>query len=1115
MAPPPTHTSVRAGPPPESWTAPATWPGIWRELASLPDSPPALMTWDVAAATVRRAAISHPRLALAAARELVSALDAAPAEPTSPADRTRLAEAWLCLAEVYARRCEGAPCREAVSAARQLIDRTAEGMFVIQCDLLEGLAALFTGRYPDAYRLLTAARLAAARSHDLATQAEVALALSRYHSELAQFDKAGVQAARAGALAGDDPWLACRSRIRAADVWFDQTRYPEAETVYAELAPVCAANGWRLDYAHVRVMLGLLHTQRGDFPAAQIHLAEALAIYRAEETPYYVAVAQRGSAMLYRRMGRYEQALGAIAEAAALFEALGHPVAVGRCYHALGLIYQDWNRFDDALTAYGEALDRYKAADLTYGLMVMRVNQATIYETRGHYHAALVAYEEALGYSRALRLTAVTGHCLHSMAILHGRLGHPGEAVALYRSARRSFSRARADFDAHVCAAGQAGILHGMGQRGPARRLLAKARRYFQQNGPAASLAMCQMTLAEIATRDGQPRRALAYLDAALAYFTESDQTVDAALCRLLIGEAHLAAGDPAQAIAPLQAAAARLAPDFLDTAARAEHRLGRAALALGDRAAAAAYWQRAVDHVAVARRGIVTERHAGSFYDSRRAIYEDALDGWLAAGDPAAALTVLEASKGQVLASLLLQRDVVATVFTGQPELVRDLWEKTWQVGRELDALRANWPLQEPGGMREVISLGDALKRPRPPRADRLEQVARLAAEQAELFERVRRSSTSFDLLDPAEPFSLPRLRACANAAYGAGWSALAYYLRPDQVTIFWVTADDVRAWTRPLTKLSLHKLTQAVDPAAEQRELVYAGELRGVRQPNPPGPRLLRSLADLLIPPEVQEALSPDRPLLIAPHGFLHYLPFHALRLADDRPLLAHARVSYAPTLRVWEALLARRGGSGQTGWGRALLCGLGEFNGRAPGLAHTEDEVRLLARLLAGQFGAAAEALLGEAVTYDRLQRWSDDGTLAGFDIVHLATHATFDGDRPLQSRILLADTALAVPDLFRLRLGARLVTLSACQTALSALRPGDELLGLREALLHAGAGSLLVSLWAVDDASTGRLMAAFYRHLLAGAAPADALARAQRALYAAGEPAYRWAPFVLVG
>ena len=115
----------------------------------------------------------------------------------------------------------------------------------------------------------------------------------------------------------------------------------------------------------------------------------------------------------------------------------------------------------------------------------------------------------------------------------------------------------------------------------------------------------------------------------------------------------------------------------------------------------------------------------------------------------------------------------------------------------------------------------------------------------------------------------------------------------------------------------------------------------------------------------------------------------------------------------------------------------------------------------------------------------------------------------------SRILLADGALAVPDVFRLRLEARLVTLSACQTALSSLYSGDELLGLREALLYAGARSLLVSLWHVDDASTGDFMNEFYCRLLAGQSPTLALAATQRAMLGNGANPYNWAPFVLIG
>ncbi len=508
------------------------------------------------------------------------------------------------------------------------------------------------------------------------------------------------------------------------------------------------------------------------------------------------------------------------------------------------------------------------------------------------------------------------------------------------------------------------------------------------------------------------------------------------------------------------------------------------------------------------ARRGIVTESHAGSFFQGRRRIYEDALDGWLAVGEPGAALEVAEASKGQVLASLLQQREVVAATFLGQTPEVRALWEQAWQVGRELDALRSRWPAAGANQTRGLAGLTDAFNTAVGDDADRL---ASLADRQGRLFERIRRSAASFDLLDPEAPFSLERFRARADATCGPGWGALAYYLRHDRVDIFWVTARAMRWWSRPLSRLDTAKLRQAVAPDFEQRELLYAGRLRGEPQPSPPGRRLLRDLARLLVPEEVRGDLSPHRSLLIAPHGLLHYLPFQALLLEDARPLLEHATVSYAPTLHLWEGLAERRHRMADRPAEQALICGLGEFGRRAPALAYAEGE----AHDVAERFGPRGRLLLGSEVTHERLQAWSDDGTLAGFDVVHLATHASFDAAHPLQSRVLLADAALTVPDLFRLRLNARLVTLSACQTALSALEPGDELLGLREALLFAGARSLLVSLWAVDDASTGKLMTLFYDRLLNGLAPAAALASAQRQMRAAGESAFHWAPFVVIG
>ena len=85
----------------------------------------------------------------------------------------------------------------------------------------------------------------------------------------------------------------------------------------------------------------------------------------------------------------------------------------------------------------------------------------------------------------------------------------------------------------------------------------------------------------------------------------------------------------------------------------------------------------------------------------------------------------------------------------------------------------------------------------------------------------------------------------------------------------------------------------------------------------------------------------------------------------------------------------------------------------------------------------------------------------------------------------SALHLADGWLTARDAYDLRLRCSLVTLSACETGINAVTPGDELLGLVRGFLAAGAPALLVSLWPVDDATTVQFMSHFYTAWLAGA------------------------------
>lgn len=183
-----------------------------------------------------------------------------------------------------------------------------------------------------------------------------------------------------------------------------------------------------------------------------------------------------------------------------------------------------------------------------------------------------------------------------------------------------------------------------------------------------------------------------------------------------------------------------------------------------------------------------------------------------------------------------------------------------------------------------------------------------------------------------------------------------------------------------------------------------------------------------------------------------------------------------------------------------GAALILGIADP--RAPWI---ENEVREVAATLRGsRLLAGAEASLAALEEYGPESR-----------LLHIATHGRFREDRPMFSSIKLGDGYVTLYDLYQLRLPLELAALSGCSTGLSVVASGDELLGLVRGLLQAGARSLLLTLWDVQDQSTAWFMKSFYRRLAADADKAAALQGAMLELRDRHPHPYYWAPFVLIG
>ncbi len=188
--------------------------------------------------------------------------------------------------------------------------------------------------------------------------------------------------------------------------------------------------------------------------------------------------------------------------------------------------------------------------------------------------------------------------------------------------------------------------------------------------------------------------------------------------------------------------------------------------------------------------------------------------------------------------------------------------------------------------------------------------------------------------------------------------------------------------------------------------------------------------------------------------------------------------------------------------------------------PRLPGTRAEVLMIAKLaMQARPASRVDTRLGCAADANALR----SPTAADADLLHIATHARVDAQRPRLSALALSPDRNASPmtsafgllDILGLKLHSRLVVLSACDTSRGKLLPGEGVLGPAQAFLEAGSAAVLASYWRVDDQATAGFMARFYNFLLVKHLPAaEALRRAQ--LEAARVSGSRdWAAFALYG
>lgn len=894
---------------------------------------------------------------------------------------------------------------------------------------------------------------------------------------------------RAERLSAALSWLAGRvgdSRSRAlalraaGNVQFSRARYERALELWEAAAALFESEGAPVEVGRTlsNSLQALAYLGRAD--EAVKRAAAAREIFERAGDRVYLARLDSNVANLYYRQDRFPEALALYRRAYEQFLELGEVHDVAAALRNMAVCYISLNQFEEALATHQQA----RAFCEEHGLLLLVVgadyNIAYLHYLRGEYTTAIELYRKARERSEAQGDAYHRALCDLDQAELYLELNLVGEGKEL---ASRAFTGFQALGMGYEAAKALSSLAIGAGREGEAFRALGlfeKARGMFVHEGNDVWPALIDAYRALVLQQEGRLFEARRLAEAALGFFAGSVLKSKAALCELLLARIHLQLGELVSARERCASALARLSDaDTPEQSHRAHFLLGQVEEALGEREAALAAYRASHARLENLRSHLEQDELKVGFLKDKLAVYESLVSMTLAdARGPSeleTAFAYVEQAKSRSLADLLAFR---AHALPSRAGAKSGLVEQVHGLRQELNWYYRQIDIAELGPGRRESERIEALRRRSRDREDELLRTLR----------DVMAKDQEFASLQVAGTIGIEAVRSTLPPGalivefYEARGAILACVLGRNSLEIVPVSvASRVRHLLR-LLQFQLSKFRLGPDYVRNFGESLHAVTLRHLGELH----------AELLAP---LSGLVRGHELVIVPHDFLHYVPFHALH-DGQRYLVDECGVSYAPSASVHH-LCARKGERRE---GHSLVLGVPD-----PAIPFIVDEVRAVAEAL-----PEARLLLGPDASERNLRRHAP-----GSRFVHVATHGLFRYDNPMFSSLRLGDARLSLFDVYQLELDAELVTLSGCGTGLNVVEGGDELMGLVRGLLYAGARSALVTLWDVNDESTAEFMKRFYKRLLTSPGKAAALREAMQDLRKDFPHPYYWAPFVLVG
>jgi CHAT domain-containing protein len=779
---------------------------------------------------------------------------------------------------------------------------------------------------------------------------------------------------------------------------------------------------------------------------------------------------------IYQRRDEYDKAERFLRLARERFVSLKDFKTLAQITNSLAYVLSHRCQFREAEKFYEEALQFATQTELMVTKAEIESNIGYFSLFQGRYDRALEFLEKARTSYAELGMPHQSAVAELEMADAYLELNLHSEAAAIYKRVIPMFSEIGMPFEHARALINFARVLFVPGKAKKSYSLLKAAQQTFKETGSKVGEAIVLLNEAQFLFAEGKFEETIKMLGQSEVPFSQAGIKGAFALADYLRAESWRALGNLSDAQKLLEETLRYAETNQIPLlVVRCLTSLGMLAKNAADLKTAENYFKRAVSLIENLRAPLPSEDFRTAFFGDKLTPYHElvkiCLNDEKRVGE---AFEIIEKSRSRTLL-----------------EMMQHNGSDTTDNGNNLDSRRKISNLRE-----ELNWLYNQINQPTRENANRsLATVQKLQEAASERENAIGELTRQINLREPQkfeagnQEFNLAELQKNLG-----GETVLVEFVEIDGVFSAFVISDaSVRIFS-PLCQADdvtalLAQLSFQLDALRSNSQLVaphfYELTLRTRR--------VLQEFYDLLLRP--LEAAIGLRRLAIVPHRALHYVPFHALYdglsyVIEDRETI------YAPSASILQNCLRKPTHKLE----KFLLIGCADEQ-----IPLVNEEIETIAALFKN-----STILLGERAKTDEIKKFA-----SGADVLHLACHGKFRAQNPLFSSLKLADGWLTVREIENLKLNADLVVLSACDTGVNYVAPGDELLGLARGFFSAGASSLVLSLWNVHDATTVQLMRHFYEEIQRGKSPATALHKAQCEILKKHPHPFFWSPFFLIG